>query len=156
PAGGNVLCYLALARCLGPGQPFYGLQTPGLYGERPLYNRIEDLAAHYIEALRGLQPEGPYFLGGWSLGGPVAYELAQQLLAAGQSVGQLLLLDCSGWAAATEQSGEDQVGIEEDQAQSAEGEAALLKELLAEDLPISWEELEPYEGDERIDYILKR
>src|SRR5262249_6087571 len=93
PAGGNVLCYLDLARCLGADQPFYGFQTPGLYGEKPLYNRVEDLAAHYIEALKTIQPEGPYFLGGWSLGGIVAYEMALQLVAQNQKVSQLLVLD---------------------------------------------------------------
>ena len=61
PGGGNTLCYLDLARCLGPDQPFYGFQSPGLYGERVLYARIEDMSAHYIEALRAIQPEGPYF-----------------------------------------------------------------------------------------------
>src|SRR6266511_2065148 len=66
PAGGNVLCYLNLARCLGADQPFYGLQTPGLYGERDLFERIEDMASHYIDALRTIQPNGPYLLGGCS------------------------------------------------------------------------------------------
>src|SRR5262249_54844995 len=86
PGGGNVLCYLELNRLLGPDQPFYGFQTPGFYGERPLFTRFEDLAAHYIEAMKAVQPEGPYFLGGWSLGGVLAYEIAQQLVAQGQGV----------------------------------------------------------------------
>src|SRR5262249_47184195 len=84
PADGTVLFYADLARCLGSDQPFYGLQAPGLYGERPLYTRIEDLAAHYIEAIREIQPEDPYLLGGWSLGGIVAYEMAQQLVTRSQ------------------------------------------------------------------------
>jgi amino acid adenylation domain-containing protein len=98
PAGGVALCYLDLSRCLGPDQPFYGFQTQGLYGERPLFTTIEEMAAHYIEAMKTIQPEGPYFLGGWSFGAIVAYEMAQQLLAQGQKVSQLLLLDCSAWA----------------------------------------------------------
>jgi amino acid adenylation domain-containing protein len=93
PVGGNVLCYADLARCLGPEQPFYGLQSPGLNGELPLYARIEDLAAYYLELLRPVQPEGPYFLGGWSMGGIVAFEMAQQLHRQGQPVALLALLD---------------------------------------------------------------
>jgi amino acid adenylation domain-containing protein len=93
PAGGNKLCYVDLARQLGEGQPFYGLQSPeGDGGGEPLV-KIEGLAALYLEALRSVQPRGPYLLGGWSLGGIVAFEMAQQLLAQGQQVALLALLD---------------------------------------------------------------
>jgi thioesterase domain-containing protein len=51
------------------------------------------MAGHYIEALRAVQPEGPYLLGGWSLGGMIAFEMAQQLRAQGQNVALLALLD---------------------------------------------------------------
>jgi amino acid adenylation domain-containing protein/non-ribosomal peptide synthase protein (TIGR01720 family) len=93
PVGGNVLCYVDLARHLGLEQPFYALQSPGLDGKREPYTQIEDMAAHYIEALRAIQPEGPYFLGGWSMGGIVAFEMAQQLHKQEQEVGSLVLLD---------------------------------------------------------------
>jgi aspartate racemase len=56
-------------------------------------NRVEDLAAHYIKEMRILQPEGPYFLAGISFGGSVAFEMAQQLVAQGQEVALLALLD---------------------------------------------------------------
>jgi thioesterase domain-containing protein len=93
PVGGNVLCYLGLARSLGADQPFYGLQASGVEeGQTPL-TRIEDMASRYIEALRAVQPEGPYILGGWSLGGVVAFEMAQQLRAQGETVDNLILLD---------------------------------------------------------------
>src|SRR5262249_36260326 len=75
PGGGDVVCYLELARCLGSDQPVYGLRAPGFYGERAPYTRIEEMAAHYLEALKTVQPEGPYLLGGWSLGGTIAYEM---------------------------------------------------------------------------------
>jgi amino acid adenylation domain-containing protein len=98
--GGNVLEYYDLARHLGPDQPFYGLQSQGLDGTSPTHTRIEEMAAHYIKEMRELQPDGPYFLGGRSLGGMVAFEMAQQLRAQGQSVGLLALLDTypSGYA----------------------------------------------------------
>jgi thioesterase domain-containing protein len=93
PAGGSVLCYVDLARRLGPNQPFYGLQHPGIDGEAMPDMCIEDMAQHYIQALRACQPEGPYLLGGWSMGGMVAFEMAQQLVVQGQKVALLALLD---------------------------------------------------------------
>jgi amino acid adenylation domain-containing protein len=98
--GGNVLEYYDLARHLGDDQPFYGLQSQGLDGQQPPHTRVEDMAAHYIKEMRELQPAGPYFIGGRSLGGMVAFEMACQLRAQGQEVGLLALLDTypSGYA----------------------------------------------------------
>ena len=98
--GGNVLEYYDLALRLGEDQPFYGLQSQGLDGSRPPHTRVEDMAAHYINEMRELQPEGPYFIGGRSLGGMVAFEIARQLKAQGHEVGLLALLDTypSGYA----------------------------------------------------------
>ncbi|MEH2051407.1 amino acid adenylation domain-containing protein [Nostoc sp.] len=93
PVGGNVLCYYQLAHHLGTDQPFYGLQSLGLYGESQPHTRIEDMATHYIEALRVVQPQGPYLLGGWSMGGIVAFEMATQLQKQGDKVALLALLD---------------------------------------------------------------
>ncbi|HBB98647.1 MAG TPA: non-ribosomal peptide synthetase [Blastocatellia bacterium] len=91
--GGNVLEYYDLAQHLGSDQPFYGLQSQGLDGEDAPHSRIEDMAAHYIREMREAQPVGPYFIGGRSLGGIIAYEVACQLRAQGQEVGLLALLD---------------------------------------------------------------
>jgi amino acid adenylation domain-containing protein len=93
PGGGSVLCYLDLARALGSDQPFYGLQSPGLEGKGEIYTCIEAMAARYIQEIRSLQPEGPYFLGGWSLGGVVAFEMAHQLQGLGKQVALLALID---------------------------------------------------------------
>jgi amino acid adenylation domain-containing protein len=93
PAGGQVFPYVHLARCLGSDQPSYGLQARGLEeGENP-HARIEEMAACYIEALQTIQPQGPYCLGGWSMGGTIAFEMAQQLDAQGQRVVLLALFD---------------------------------------------------------------
>jgi thioesterase domain-containing protein len=94
--GGNIVEYLHLARYLGNDQPFYGLQAQGLDGKRPRHNTVEEMAHHYITEMRALQPEGPYFLGGSSFGGSVAYEIARQLHADGQKVGLLALFDTNG------------------------------------------------------------
>lgn len=93
PIGGNVFWYMNLARHLGTKQPFYGLQSAGLYGERKPLTRIEGMARLYIEALQTIQPQGPYQLGGWSLGGVVAFEMAQQLRKQGHQIKLLTLID---------------------------------------------------------------
>ena len=92
-AGGNVLEYRDLARALGPDQPFYGLQAKGLDGKQEPHITIKEMAAHYIEEMRDVQPEGPYFMGGRSSGGTIAFEMACQLASAGQKVALLALLD---------------------------------------------------------------
>jgi aspartate racemase len=98
--GGNVLEYYALAHYLGDGQPFYGLQSAGLDRKHAAHTRVEDMAAHYIKEMRELQPAGPYFIGGRSLGGMIAFEMARQLRAQGEGIGLLALLDTypSGYA----------------------------------------------------------
>ena len=92
PMFGVVFPYLELAHHLGSDRSFYGLQPLGLDGSPPL-KRIEAIAAYYIEAIQSVQPHGPYFIGGWSFGGLVAFEMAQQLTQAGQQIGLLAILD---------------------------------------------------------------
>jgi thioesterase domain-containing protein len=103
-ADGLVFLYRDLARHLGPDQPFYGLQSQGLDGESPFHTRIEDMAALYIEEIQTVQPEGPYHLGGYCMGGTIALEMAQQLLAQGHSIGLVALLETYNWAAFREPS----------------------------------------------------
>ncbi len=92
PAGGDVLGYAALARHLGPDQPFYGLQSAGLTGGRPLSD-VAEMAAAYLEEVLRVQPRGPYRIGGWSLGGLIAFEMARQLRERGEEVALLAILD---------------------------------------------------------------
>ena len=80
-AGGVIVRFYDLARHLGSDQPVYGLQAQGLTGNDLPHTRVEDMAAAYIKEIRSVQPDGPYFLGGYSLGGVVAFEMAQQLMA---------------------------------------------------------------------------
>jgi amino acid adenylation domain-containing protein len=91
--GGSVFPYLALREYLGPDQPLYGLQSPGMENDEPPLARVEEMAACYLAALRAVQPDGPYLLGGWSMGGLIAYEMTQQLRARGETVELLVLID---------------------------------------------------------------
>jgi thioesterase domain-containing protein/acyl carrier protein len=90
---GNVLFYQKLVRYLETDQPFYALQAQGLDGKQPPRTSVQEMAAHYIEEIRTVQPEGPYFIGGYSFGGWVAFEIARQLHAQGQEIALLAVLD---------------------------------------------------------------
>ena len=96
----NTVGYGALARRTRADQPFYALQPRGLDGKRSLQTSVEALAAHYLAAVRDVQPTGPYLLGGRCLGGLVAYEMARRLEAGGERVALLVVLDSLGprWA----------------------------------------------------------
>ncbi|HEV2846382.1 MAG TPA: condensation domain-containing protein, partial [Thermoanaerobaculia bacterium] len=92
--GGEVFYYYRLARELGEDQPFYGLQARPVDGraEAPRVT-IEEMAAEYLEAMRSVQPAGPYLLAGYSFGGNLAFEMARQLTLAGEEVALLAILD---------------------------------------------------------------
>lgn len=93
--GTSVLYYRDLALHLGKEQPFFALQPQGLNGKQAPLTQIEEMADLYIKEIRSVQPEGPYFLGGSSFGGEVAWEMAQQLHQQGQKVALLALFDTS-------------------------------------------------------------
>ena len=97
--GGEVLSYSDLARCLGKEQPFYAFRAVGHDGDAERLSTIEEQAAFYISELRTHQPSGPYYLAGYSHGGRVAFEMAQQLSRAGLPVAFLGIIDiwpCEG------------------------------------------------------------
>jgi thioesterase domain-containing protein len=93
PLAGLVFPYYELALRLGAGQPVYGLQSIGVAGEAAPLTQIEAMAEHYLAAIRQAQPEGPYQLAGWSFGGKVALEMAQQLHKGGEAVDLLAIID---------------------------------------------------------------
>ncbi|HKM52053.1 MAG TPA: alpha/beta fold hydrolase, partial [Isosphaeraceae bacterium] len=95
PIGGGVLCYNALARCLDGARAVLGLQAAGLDGEVEPEADLVHMASRYVDAVLAEHPEGPYLLGGWSMGGVVALEMAMQLSAAGRDVPLVFLIDCS-------------------------------------------------------------
>ncbi len=97
--GGNVISYRRLSDHLGKEQPVWGLQSRGLRAAQDIDSRIEDIAEHYLEAIRFQQPHGPYLLGGHSFGAVVALEMAQKLIAQQESVPLLFIMDHAGPAA---------------------------------------------------------
>ncbi|MBD2339548.1 AMP-binding protein [Calothrix sp. FACHB-156] len=94
-AGESVLYYRDFAKYLGTDQPVYALQAIGVDGKKAPLTRVEKMAAHYIKEIQTIQPQGPYFLGGYSFGGLVVWEMARQLAAQGQKVALLALFDTS-------------------------------------------------------------
>ncbi|MDJ1181649.1 amino acid adenylation domain-containing protein [Roseofilum sp. BLCC_M143] len=146
PVGGNVLCYAELARHLGNNQPLYGLQSPGLSGEKEPLTKIEEMAAIYIEALQEIQPAGPYYLGGWSMGGVVAWEMARQLQLQGQEVALVALIDSYAPNAISE--------IEKtDEATLANSLAADLGGMFGLELPISADDIQQLQPEEQLQHI---
>jgi aspartate racemase len=91
--GGHVFVFGGLAKWLGEDQPVYGLQGIGLDGQEAPVSRMEEIAARYIKEITAVQPEGPYYVAGWSLGGVIAYEIAVQLAAQGRKLGALIVID---------------------------------------------------------------
>jgi len=93
--GGNVLNYRHLAEAMPAGIPIYGLQALGLDGRTAPLDAVEKMAQRYVSEIRSVQPHGPYHLAGGSMGGIIAFEMAQQLMAAGETVAMLGLVDTS-------------------------------------------------------------
>jgi thioesterase domain-containing protein/aryl carrier-like protein len=93
PAGGLSWSYMPLARFASADYPLYGLQSRGFDGTGELPGSIQEMAADYIDQIRGVQPTGPYHLSGTSSGGIVAHEIAVQLQAAGEQVAALITMD---------------------------------------------------------------
>jgi thioesterase domain-containing protein/acyl carrier protein len=91
--GGNVLIYRELAQHLAPDYPFYGLQARGLDGGRDYLATTEQMAESYLREMREVQPEGPYYLGGFCMGGQIAFEMAQRLVGDRQQVHLLFTID---------------------------------------------------------------
>jgi amino acid adenylation domain-containing protein len=89
--GGEVQAYGELARLLDPDRPFLGIRAPFADGQR--MPTIEAMATRYIAEIRSSFPKGPYFLGGYSAGAALAYEMAQQLTSNGERVPLVIALD---------------------------------------------------------------
>ncbi len=92
-AGGNVLGFRELSHYLGADQPVYGLQARGVDGRSAPHETVPDMARDYLAEIREVQPHGPYFLGGYSGGGCIAYEMARQLRAIGEQVAFVGMID---------------------------------------------------------------
>jgi thioesterase domain-containing protein len=94
PSVGISWCYAGLLQHL-PDRPVFALQARGLDGSAPLPSDLWEMASDYVRQIQAVQPQGPYNLLGWSLGGVVTHAMAVLLQEAGESVGLLALLDSS-------------------------------------------------------------
>ncbi|NEO35900.1 MAG: amino acid adenylation domain-containing protein [Moorea sp. SIOASIH] len=149
PVGGNILCYAELARHLDQDYPVYGLQSLGLDGLQQPLTSVEEMASHYIEAIQQIQPQGPYHLIGWSLGGVIAYEMAQQLQAKNEPVALLTLIDSYAPTVIQMPSEIDQAMIVNLLAQDLGG-------LYGQELDISHETLRQLEPDEQVLHLFEQ
>jgi thioesterase domain-containing protein/acyl carrier protein len=91
--GGTVIDFYQVVRHIQTAHPIHGMQARGIDGVEAPFDRIEDMAQYYLDAVKELQPHGPYLLIGYSLGGLVTLEMAQRLRASGEKVALLALLD---------------------------------------------------------------
>jgi thioesterase domain-containing protein/acyl carrier protein len=93
PVEGGVLFWKDVVMYMPDDRPFYAVQAQGVDGIRPAVARIEDMARMYVAEIQKVQPHGPYYLGGYSLGGEIAFEMAQQFSKLGEPVALLVLFD---------------------------------------------------------------
>jgi thioesterase domain-containing protein/acyl carrier protein len=96
PVGGNVLCYKGLADALGPDRPVYMVQSSGLEDGQTLQPSVEAMVSEYLRAFKGVIPDRPLVLLGWSFGGLLAWEAARQLRRAGAIVQSVIVVDGVG------------------------------------------------------------
>ncbi|MBD1924294.1 amino acid adenylation domain-containing protein [Microcoleus sp. FACHB-831] len=149
-SGGNVMCFHNLAIHLGTDQPLYGLESPGFYAECEPYHRIEDMASCYVKALQSLQPEGPYLLGGWSMGGLIALEMAVQLQQQGHTVALLALLDTKPPIL----SNQSQQETEFNDAYLLANKAVEMAKFFGKNISISEATVSQLEPEEQLNYVL--
>ncbi|TAF19449.1 MAG: non-ribosomal peptide synthetase, partial [Nostocales cyanobacterium] len=148
PGSGGFPFYLYnLARCLGTDQPFYSFQAQNADGELLTLGSIEDTAAVYIQALQTVQPQGPYYLGGHSFGGKVAFEMAQQLLRQGEKVALVAIFDTT----APQKSGDRP---EVDDATWLIDIAKSMQVAFAKDVKMDTEPLRSLPLDQQLQYVL--
>ena len=148
-AGGNVIYLHQLARRLGRNQPFYGLQAVGLDGRIPPHKSVEEMASHNVEVIERAKYGPPYMLGGHSLGGWVAFEMALQLEARGHKVGAVVVLDTPA-----PEAGMGQDTSAWDQARWIVEFSDRVRHLLREDLQIDVQVLEDLSPDQQLAYLV--
>ena len=93
-AGGTLFLH-QLSRHLGPQQPFYGIEPEGMDGKKFQRITVEQMAAHYLDEIRKVQPSGPYHLGGYCFGGLAAFEMARILRQQGEQVALVALFSAA-------------------------------------------------------------
>ena len=150
-AGGRPFYFYHLGRCLGDDQPLYSFEN-NLYQELGAITHIEDMASIYIEAMQAVQPQGPYFLGGHSYGGNVAFEMAQQLRNQGQEVALLAIVDSSAPTYKDKQMLIDYINW--DHARWLVEVSKGIEVYLEKNVDISYDTLQSLTVDEQLKYVL--
>jgi amino acid adenylation domain-containing protein len=146
--GGGVLSYLPLARAAGNERPFIGLQSPGLYPGGSSPDELTGMAARYVQEIKTNQPQGPYRIGGWCLGGIIAHEVARQLAIAGDEVAQLVLFDSDAPVGAQL----DEIALDE----PLDADVALIQRFAWHyQLDIPTGELEALDAEARLDHLVR-
>ena len=148
-AGGNIIYFHKLASYLGSDQPFYGLQALGLDGESEPHTQVQDMASYYIEAIQTVQPQGPYFLGGHSLGGKVAFEMATQLLDQGHEVALLAIMDTTAPLPEINHP----MGVDWDNAKWLTEIAKIVGHMFGKEIKISYDTLVSLKPEEQLEYL---
>ncbi|MFM9442373.1 SDR family NAD(P)-dependent oxidoreductase [Streptomyces acidiscabies] len=136
PSGGDVLCYSELAGLLTDGRPVVALADPALTGGVGAGD-IAGMADRYLAALRPYQPDGPYLLGGWSMGGTLAHAMACELERRGERTDLLVMIDSNLPDRITPLGG---AGPDEDEAIAAVRYLRSLEAFLARDLGLGADE----------------
>lgn len=141
PGGGTVVGYFELARLLDDDLPIYGLQARGFEkGQQPV-TQVDKMAANYLEAIRTIQPEGPYFFIGWCLGARISFEMALQLQKQGERVSHMAFLDAYAPSVIPDEL------LELD-------DAAKILGLVAQDVPVFLDYLRTLGPDEMLMHVL--
>ncbi|HVF59871.1 MAG TPA: amino acid adenylation domain-containing protein [Thermoanaerobaculia bacterium] len=144
PVFGDVHFYRHLTRALASDRPVYGFQSLGLKRDEAPLASIEEMASHYLAALQRVQPAGPYLLAGSSLGGAVAFEMAQRLIARGEQVALLALIDT--WTA------DPAAALPDD----LETEWLVLFYLTGGRTPVTLDEMKPWSPERRARFVLEQ
>jgi len=95
PMVGLSWCYMAMLPYVDIRYPLYGLQARGLRRPEPLPTSMVEMARDYADQIRITQPSGPYHLLGWSLGGNIAFAIAEELERRGEQIGLIVILDAN-------------------------------------------------------------
>jgi thioesterase domain-containing protein len=157
PGTGDAYGYLNLAHHLGTDRPIYGFQARGLIGDHEPHESVESMAACYVEALRQVQPEGPYFLGGHSSGGLVAFEMAQILHQQGQEVGLLAIIDTFPWYKHRRKPSASELEARmKDNVRLIEIMVDILERFWQRNLAVSSDELRQLNQQEQLNYLARK
>jgi len=149
PAGGTSICYRQLAAHLYNPRPVYGLEAQHEVG-----SSIEAAAAAHMHTIRDVQPNGPYLLGGWSLGGVIAFEVCRQLERSGEQVELIFLFDAP--APAHREARSQIEALAGDSARALAMAIGDLERLTGENSTLGYDEVAAVQVSERVSYLVDR